>query len=131
MSKAQIISTVDADASVRAALESLIKSLGFVAFAFKSAEDFLRSPRVDDSSCLITPGMSGFDLQDHLIAQGSLIPIIFLTAFPEQTIRSRAQAGGAHAFLEKPFKGRTTVELVRQAVRRGPLKIARNKRLGA
>jgi FixJ family two-component response regulator len=99
-------------------LESLIKSLGFVAFAFKSAENFLRSPRVDDSSCLITPGMSGFDLQDHLIAQGSPIPIIFITAFPEQTIRSRAQAGGALALLEKPFKGRTVIELVRQAVRR-------------
>ena len=63
------------------------RSLGFVAFAFESAEDFLRSPRVDDSACLITdvqmPGMSGLDLQDRLIAQGSRIPIIFITAFPE------------------------------------------------
>jgi FixJ family two-component response regulator len=101
-------------------LESLIKSLGFVAFAFKSAEDFLRSPRVDDNSCLITPGMSGLDLQDRLIAQGSRIPIIFITAFREQTIRSRAQAGGALGLLEKPFAGRTMIELVRQAVRRGP-----------
>jgi FixJ family two-component response regulator len=120
VSKSQIVSIVDDDASVRAAMRSLLRSLGFVAFAFESAEDFLRSPRVDDSSCLITdvqmPGMSGLDLQDRLIAQGSRIPIIFITAFPEHTIRSRVQASGALGFLEKPFAGRTMIELVRQAV---------------
>ena len=101
-------------------MQSLLRSLGFVAFAFESAEDFLRSPRVDDSSCLITdvqmPGMSGLDLQDRLTAQGSRIPVIFITAFPEQNIRSRAQASGAVGFLEKPFAGRTMIELVRQAL---------------
>ena len=121
MLKAQTISTIDHDASVRVALESLIKQLGFVAFAFECAEeDFLRSPRVDDSSCLITDvqmqGMSGLDLLDRLIAQGSRIPLIFITAFPEQNIRSRAQASGALGFLEKPFAGRTMIELVRQAL---------------
>jgi FixJ family two-component response regulator len=120
VSKSQIVSVVDDDASVRAAMQSLIKSLGFVVFVFESGEDFLRSPRVDDSSCLITdvqmPGMSGLDLQDRLIARGSRIPIIFITAFPEQTIRSRAQAGGAVGFLEKPFTGRAVIELVRQAL---------------
>jgi len=120
VSKSQIVSIVDDDASIRAAMQSLIKSLGLVVFVFESAEDFLRSPRVDDSSCLITdvqmPGMSGLDLQDRLIARGSRIPIIFITAFPEQTIRSRAQAGGALGFLEKPFAGRTVIELVRQAL---------------
>ena len=117
MSKSQIVSIVDDDASVRAAMRSLLRSLGFVAFAFESAEDFLRSPRVDDSSCLITdvqmPGMSGLDLQDRLIAQGSRIPIIFITAFPEQNIRSRAQASGARGFLEKPFAARTVIEFMR------------------
>jgi FixJ family two-component response regulator len=101
-------------------MQSLLRSLGFVAFAFESAENFLRSPRVDDSSCLITdvqmPGMSGLDLQDRLIAQGSRMPVIFITAFPEQNIRSRAQASGAVGFLEKPFAGRTMIELVRQAL---------------
>ena len=120
MSKAQIVSIVDDDASVRAAMESLVRSLGFVAFAFESAEDFLRSPRVDDSACLITdvqmPGMSGLDLQDRLIAQGNRIPIIFITAFPEQAIRSRAEARGALAFLEKPFRCGTMIELLRQAL---------------
>jgi FixJ family two-component response regulator len=118
--KAQTISTIDHDASVRVALESLIKPLVFVAFAFESAEDFLRSPRVDDSSGLITDvqmqGMSGLDLQDRLIAQGTHIPTIFITAFPEQNIRNRAQASGALGFLEKPFAGRAMIELVRQAL---------------
>jgi FixJ family two-component response regulator len=120
VSKAQIVSIVDDDASVRAAMQSLVRSLGLVAFAFESADDFLRSPRVDDSACLITdvqmPGMSGLDLQDRLIAQGSRIPIIFITAFPEQTIRSRAEAGGALACLEKPFRCGAMVELLRQAL---------------
>jgi len=100
-----------------------VRSLGFVAFAFESADDFLRSPRVDDSACLITdvqmPGMNGLELQDRLITKGSRIPIIFITAFPEQTIRSRAQAGGALACLEKPFRCGTMIELLRQAVTAG------------
>jgi FixJ family two-component response regulator len=120
VSKAQIVSIVDDDASVRVAMESLVKSQGLVAFAFESAEDFLRSPRVEDSGCLVTdvqmPGMSGLDLQDRLIARGSRIPIIFITAFPEATIRSRAEGNGALAFLEKPFSGKTIIELVRQAL---------------
>jgi FixJ family two-component response regulator len=101
-------------------MESLVRSLGFVAFVFESADAFLRSPRVDDSACLITdvqmPGINGLDLQDRLIAQGSRIPIIFMTAFPEQAIQSRAQAGGALACLEKPFRCGTMVQLLRQAL---------------
>ena len=120
VSKVKIVSIIDDDSSVRIAMEGLVRSAGFVVFVFESAEDFLRSPRVDDSSCLITdvqmPGMSGLDLQDRLIAQGSRIPIIFITAFPEHTIRTRAQAGGALGFLEKPFAGKTMIELVRQAL---------------
>ena len=105
-------------------MESLVRSQGLIAFVFNSAEDFLRSPRVDDSACLVTdvqmPGMSGLDLQDRLIAQGNRIPIIFITAFPEQTIRNRAEAGGALAFLEKPFGGRAMLELVRRAIAAQP-----------
>jgi FixJ family two-component response regulator len=120
VSKVQIVSIVDDDASVRTAMAALVRSVGFVAFTFESGEEFLRSPRVDDSACLITdvqmPGMSGLDLQSRLIAQGSRIPIIFITAFPEQDIRSRAQAAGAIAFLEKPFDGETMTDWVRKAL---------------
>jgi FixJ family two-component response regulator len=101
-------------------MQNLVRSLGFVAFVFECAEDFLRSPHVDDSSCLISdvqmPGISGLDLQDCLIAQGTHIPTIFITAFPEQSVRSRAQAGGALALLEKPFRCGTMIELLRQAL---------------
>jgi DNA-binding NtrC family response regulator len=121
MSRSQIVSIVDDDASVRAAIESLVRSLGFVAFGFESAEDFLGSPRVHDSACLISdvqmPGLSGLDLQDRLIAQGSRIPVIFVTAFPEQTIRRCAHADNdVIAVLGKPFGGETMSELLRQAV---------------
>jgi FixJ family two-component response regulator len=123
VSKAQIVSIVDDDASVRVAMESLVRSLGFVAFVFETAEDFLRSPEVDDSACLVTdvqmPGMSGLDLQDRLIARGSRIPIIFIAAFPEQTIRSRAEAGGALGCLEKPFGGKAMIESERARDRQG------------
>jgi FixJ family two-component response regulator len=120
VSNSQIVSIVDDDASVRGAMESLVRSLGLVAFAFESAEDFLRSPRVDDSDCLITdlqmPGTSGLDLQDRLIARGSRIPIIFITAFPEKAVRCRAEAGGAVAFLEKPFGAGAMIEVLRRAL---------------
>jgi FixJ family two-component response regulator len=109
VSKAQIISTIDHGASVCVALESLIKLLGFVAFAFECAEDFLRSPRVDDSSCLITDvqmqGMSGLDLQDRLIAQGSRIPMIFITAFPEQPFEVARRPVAHSVFLKSHSPG--------------------------
>ena len=85
----------------------LIRSLGYVAVAFASAEEFLQSDRVRDTSCLITdvqmPGMSGVDLQDRLIADDRHTPIIFMTAFPTEKLRARALEGGALGFLNKPF----------------------------
>ncbi len=120
MSRVQVVSIIDDDASVRVAMEGLVRSLGFAACAFESAEDFLRSPRADDTSCLITdiqmPGMNGLELQDRLLAQGRRLPIIFITAYPEQSIRRRAEAAGAFAFLEKPFDGGTIASLLQLAV---------------
>jgi FixJ family two-component response regulator len=120
VAKSQIVSIVDDDASVRSAMESLVRSFGFVACVFGSAEEFLRSPQFGDSACVITdvqmPGTSGLDLQDLLIARGSRIPVIFITAFPERAIRNRALAGGAVAFLEKPFGVGTMIEVLRQAI---------------
>jgi FixJ family two-component response regulator len=120
VSNCQKISIIDDDASVRVAMDSLVRSLGFLAFAFESAEDFLASPRVGDSACLIAdvqmPGMSGLDLQDRLVERGSGVPIILITAFPEPVVRSRAEAGGALGLLEKPFCGRAMIALLRQAL---------------
>jgi FixJ family two-component response regulator len=111
-----LISIVDDDASVRCAIEDLACSLGFAARAFESAQDFLRSPHIGDTSCLITdvqmPGMNGLELQRELLAQGRRMPIIFITAFPEKTIQARAEAAGAVAFLEKPFDGCSLASLI-------------------
>jgi FixJ family two-component response regulator len=117
-----VISVVDDDASVRAATTRLLKSLGFTAHAFASANEFLQSPRLRDTSCLIAdvqmPGMSGVQLQEYLIAQGHSTPIIFITAFPEDSIREQAMNAGAICFLSKPFDGARLIECVDRALKR-------------
>jgi FixJ family two-component response regulator len=120
LSKTKIVSIIDDDASVRAGMEGFVRSLGFDAFVFESAEAFLTSLRIEDTSCLITdvqmPGMSGLELQRQLVTQGRRIPIIIITAFPEQSTRERALAAGAFAYLEKPFDGDTMGNLLRKAL---------------
>jgi len=115
-----VISIVDDDASVRAATNRLVRSLGYVAFTFASADEFLRSPQLRDSSCVIAdvqmPGMSGVDLQRHLRAQGCRLPIIFITAFPDESVRARALDAGAVCFLTKPFDGPTLIKYLDAAL---------------
>ncbi len=98
---------VDDDASVRVALQRLIRSAGLVAETFASAEDLLETWSSDTSGCLIVdvqmPGLSGLELQIELAALGSTVPIIFITAHDDPNARSRALNGGAADFLEKPF----------------------------
>lgn len=102
-----LISIVDDDESVREALKSLIVSVGFRAEPFGSGEEFLNSPHVAQTACLITdvrmPGMSGLDLQDRLNAAHSSIPVVFISAHDDQDARARGLRGGAVAFLQKPF----------------------------
>ena len=100
------IAIVDDDEAVREATKTLVRSLGYNASMFASAEEFLNSEQFSNTSCLITdlqmPGLSGLDLQDRLLAQGHHIPIIFLTAYPEENVRIRAMKAGAVGFLSKP-----------------------------
>jgi FixJ family two-component response regulator len=102
-----MIAIVDDDDAVRVATERLIRALGYSASTFASAGEFLKSDQVGDTSCLIAdlhmPGLSGFDLQDRLIAQGRRIPIIFISAYPEESAKVRAAKAGAVGFLSKPF----------------------------
>ena len=102
-----LISIVDDDASVRETTRCLVKLLGFATAAFASAEDFLKSERLRDSSCLITdvqmPGMDGVELQRRLIADGHSLPVIFMTAFPEHTVGARVLEKGACGYLSKPL----------------------------
>ena len=120
MSKIKIVSIVDDDASARAGMEAFVNSIGFTACVFDSAEEFLRSLQIEETSCVITdvqmPGMSGLDLQNQLAIQGRRIPIILITAFPEQSARERALAAGAFAYLDKPFDGEAMASLLRKAL---------------
>ena len=120
---APIISIIDDDESMRCAVKSLVTSLGFGAYTFASAEKFLQSPRLDDTSCLITdlqmPGLSGVELQKLLVAQGRRMPIIFMTAFPEERMRARAMEAGALGFLSKPFESETLIKLIGKAIEAG------------
>jgi FixJ family two-component response regulator len=102
-----LISIVDDDDSLRGSLENLIRSAGFRAQGFSSAEAFLGSNKMQEAACLILdvrmPGMSGFDLQRQLAAVASHLPIIFISAHADDDPQAQALAAGAVAFLYKPF----------------------------
>ena len=120
MSNPPVISIIDDDGSVRAATRNLVRSLGYIVHTFASAEDFLRSPHLNDTSCVITdvrmPDMSGLDLQAYLLAKGQTFPFIFVTAFSVESDRDRALKAGATCFLSKPFDGETLIECLEAAL---------------
>ena len=122
MTAVPMIAIVDDDQSIRDGIVDLVRSMGFDAEAFKRAEDFLHSSRLEATSCLITdvrmPGMGGVDLQSYLIARGIKVPIIFITAFPEESSQTRAMKAGAAGFLTKPFDGQTLINCLYQALKR-------------
>jgi FixJ family two-component response regulator len=116
-----LISVVDDDESIRRTTSFLIESFGFRAAAFESGEDFLKSARLRDATCLIVdvqmPGMNGLQLQDELAAAGHSIPVIFITAYDDEEARERAMQAGAVAFLGKPFKAEELLQAIRSATR--------------
>ena len=120
MAEAPIISVVDDDPSVRTATARLLRSMGFSVYAFASAQEFLSSQQLSETSCVIAdvqmPGMTGVELQDHLIAHDHSMPIIFITAFPHERVRERAMNAGAVCFLSKPFDETRLLECVEQAL---------------
>jgi FixJ family two-component response regulator len=119
--KLPLISVVDDDVSVRAATYNLVRSLGYTVHTFASAEEFLRSSHLTETSCVIAdvqmPGMSGVDLQTLMLTSGHYVPFIFITAFPEAAIRARALKNGAIGFLSKPFDGQTMIECLDTALK--------------
>ena len=108
MSSVPIISIVDDDVSVREATMDLIRAMGFRAEAFSCAEEFLASELRHDTSCLISdmrmPGLSGLELHNRLVEAGTPIPIILMTAFPNDGDKERALRAGVAGYLTKPFK---------------------------
>jgi FixJ family two-component response regulator len=114
------ISIVDDDASIREALKSLMRSVRFNVDAFGSAEEFLASERVHDTSCLILdlylPGMSGFELQSRLNSEHRNIPIIFITAHADDASRQKALQGGAIDLLGKPVRREPLFKAIQSAI---------------
>jgi len=125
-SRLTLVAVVDDDASIRVATDSLLRSRGYAVCAFASAGDFLKSATLDEIACVITdvrmPLIGGIELQAILRAQGSTVPFVFITAFPEEVIRMHAMNGGATGFLTKPFDGPTLIQYVEAALvmRRDP-----------
>src|SRR5215475_7787832 len=121
MSYGPMISVADDDAFVRQATENLLQSLGFGVVTFASAEAFLESGRVDETSCLIAdvhmPGLTGLDLQRRLIEDGKRLPIIFITAFFSDSVRKQALEAGAVGFLSKPFGDDILIECLHKALK--------------
>jgi FixJ family two-component response regulator len=117
-----IVSIIDDDASVRVATERIVRSMDLVAFTFPSCREFLESPRLHDTSCIIAdvqmPGMSGLELQMTLKARGLAIPLIFITAYPDDKLRKQGLDAGAVCFLNKPFDGASIIECIERALGR-------------
>jgi FixJ family two-component response regulator len=122
VSTLSLISVVDDDASVRAATDNLLSSHGYLVQTFASAEEFLQVARLDDLSCIVAdvqmPGISGLDLLTHMRTQGYTVPFIFITAFPDDSVRARALKAGAICLLAKPFAGPVLIDSIKTALNR-------------
>ncbi len=121
IARPSLVSVVDDDESVRESLPDLLRELGFAARAFASAEEFLASDVVDQTRCLILDivmpgGMSGPDLQRELSLRRQPIPIVFITANGDETIRPRLLAQGAVDCLRKPFSEAALLEAINTAL---------------
>lgn len=107
MPQTPVIAIVDDDHSVREALTSFLRSLGYAAIAFDSAEGLLKSKRRRSLSCVIAdvqmPGMTGFELHKRMVTAGEPIPTILITAFPDESARQRALQAGVIGYFAKPF----------------------------
>jgi FixJ family two-component response regulator len=116
-----LISIVDDDDALRNSLDDLIRSFGFRAEGFPSAEAFLSSNPGRETACLILdvrmPGMNGLDLQRQIVAANLRIPIIFITSHADDAARARALEAGAVAFLYKPFREQELLDAIDAALK--------------
>jgi FixJ family two-component response regulator len=115
-----VVVVVDDDESVRESLPDLLKEFGFKVLAFSSADEFLSSGSVDHTMCLlldiVMPGMSGIDLQKELKTRGHKIPVIFITAQKDESMRKRVLDQGAVDILLKPFSDTALREALSKAL---------------
>ena len=111
---------VDDDNRIRESIESLVESAGFASLVFPSAEEFLRSKRIGEVSCLIIdvrmPGSDGIELQRRVRLDSPQLPVIFITGHQDHEVRRKAFEGGAFAFMLKPFEPSDLLTAVNRAV---------------
>jgi FixJ family two-component response regulator len=120
--KDSLIAIVDDDQSFRDSMRRLIKSLGYSVAVFPSAAEFLASPRIAATQCLVAdihmPAMSGVELFGHLVKSGHRIPTILVTAYPDADDQRRMLAGGVECYLRKPLEEAALIACLRSAVAR-------------
>src|SRR3984893_5127542 len=123
MSETSLVSVVEDDPSFRDSMRRLMRSLGYHVEAYSSAADFLASPRLIKTACLIAdvhmPGMTGVELYRHLIEAGHAIPTILVTAYPNEDVRSRALMDGELCYLRKPVDENNLIRCLRAALHSG------------
>jgi FixJ family two-component response regulator len=114
------ISIVDDDESMRTSVAGLVRSAGWTALVYATAEEFMESSVYLETDCVVTdiqmPGLSGFDLKDWLKGRSSAAPVIMITARSEKHLRTQALASGAFCFLEKPFAPSTLLSCIEKAL---------------
>ncbi len=123
MSERTLISIVDDDQPFRESMKKLVKLLGYTVEAFASPSSFLASAFVPATACLVAdvqmPGMTGAELHRHLLAAGHRIPTILVTAYPDETVRTRALKDGVVCYLSKPVDDERLERCIRSALESG------------
>ena len=116
-----LIAIVDDDASVRKALERLLKAAGFEATSFASAPEFLQGGLATPPECLVLDihlgGMNGFELYEQLLSGGSSLPVIFITAHDDAATREHARQIGSSGYLRKPFEQHALLGAIYRALK--------------
>lgn len=122
MLKDSLISVVDDDQSFRDSMRRLIRSLGYSVAVFPSAAEFLASPRLSATQCLVAdihmPDMSGVELYGHLVRSGHRIPTILVTAYPDADDQRRMLDEGIECYLRKPLEEAALIACLRSAIAR-------------
>ena len=118
-----LISIVEDDQPFRESMRKLVRSLGYTVEAFPSAADFLASPLLSATACLVAdvqmPGMTGVELHRNLIEAGYAIPTIFVTAYPDEAVRNRALKNGVVCYISKPVDDEHLERCLRSALESG------------
>jgi FixJ family two-component response regulator len=123
MPKASLVSVVEDDQYFRESMKRLMRSLGYNVEAFSSAADFLASPRLIETTCLVAdvhmPAMTGVELYRYLVEAGYTIPTILVTAYPDDVDRARALNDGVVCYLRKPVDEQHLIQCLRSALESG------------